>query len=66
MQEYETTERELNCLKDKNLEITMISDYLDISLSADFEKTIEKCEQLAILANWFKTEQNSYVCWTKR
>lgn len=41
MQEYETTERELNCLKDKTLEITMISDYLDISLSADFEKTIE-------------------------
>lgn len=37
MQEYETTERELNCLKDKP-EITMISDYLDISLSADFEK----------------------------
>ena len=35
----------------------MISDYLDISLSADFEKTIEKCEQLAILANWFKTNK---------
>ena len=34
----ETTERELTFLKDKNLEITMISDYLDISLSADFEK----------------------------
>ncbi|RAT01555.1 3-dehydroshikimate dehydratase [Bacillus cereus] len=57
MQEYETTERELNCLKDKTLEITMISDYLDISLLADFEKTIEKCEQLAILANWFKTNK---------
>ena len=42
MQERETTERELNFLKDKNLEITMISDYLDISLSADFENDREK------------------------
>ena len=57
MQEYETTERELNCLKDKTLEITMISDYLDISLSADFEKTIEKSEQLVVLANWFNTNK---------
>ncbi|HDW3057078.1 TPA: sugar phosphate isomerase/epimerase [Bacillus cereus] len=57
MQERETTERELNFLKDKNLEITMISDYLDISLSADFEKTIEKSEQLVILANWFNTNK---------
>ncbi|HDR4456815.1 sugar phosphate isomerase/epimerase family protein [Bacillus cereus] len=57
MQERETTERELNFLKDKNLEITMISDYLDISLSADFEKTIEKSEQLVVLANWFNTNK---------
>ncbi|MCU5606529.1 sugar phosphate isomerase/epimerase [Bacillus cereus] len=57
MQERETTERELNFLKDKNLEITMISDYLDISLSADFEKTIEKIEQLVVLANWFNTNK---------
>ncbi|AMR02399.1 MULTISPECIES: sugar phosphate isomerase/epimerase family protein [Bacillus] len=57
MQERETTERELNFLKDKNLEITMISDYLDISLSADFEKTIEKSGQLVVLANWFNTNK---------
>ncbi|WP_242308403.1 sugar phosphate isomerase/epimerase family protein [Bacillus cereus group sp. BfR-BA-01524] len=57
MQERETTERELNFLMDKNLEITMISDYLDISLSADFEKTIEKSEQLVVLANWFNTNK---------
>ncbi|EJR79204.1 3-dehydroshikimate dehydratase [Bacillus cereus VD156] len=57
MQERETTEQELNFLKDKNLEITMISDYLDISLSADFEKTIEKSEQLVVLANWFNTNK---------
>ncbi|PEB57183.1 3-dehydroshikimate dehydratase [Bacillus cereus] len=57
MQEREKTERELNFLKDKNLEITMISDYLDISLSADFEKTIEKSEQLVVLANWFNTNK---------
>ncbi|MED3577710.1 sugar phosphate isomerase/epimerase [Bacillus thuringiensis] len=57
IQERETTERELNFLKDKNLEITMISDYLDISLSADFEKTIEKSEQLVVLANWFNTNK---------
>ncbi|MCQ6335113.1 MULTISPECIES: sugar phosphate isomerase/epimerase family protein [Bacillus cereus group] len=57
MQERETTERELNFLMDKNLEITMVSDYLDISLSADFEKTIEKSEQLVVLANWFNTNK---------
>ncbi|KUF25908.1 3-dehydroshikimate dehydratase [Bacillus sp. G3(2015)] len=57
IQERETTERELTFLKDKNLEITMISDYLDISLSADFEKTIEKSEQLVVLANWFNTNK---------
>lgn len=57
VQERETTERELNFLKDKNLEITMISDYLDISLSADFEKTMGKCEQLVMLANWFNTNK---------
>lgn len=57
MQERETTERELNFLKDKNLEITMISDYLDISFSADFEKTIEKSGQLVVLANWFNTNK---------
>ncbi|MEW9180263.1 sugar phosphate isomerase/epimerase family protein [Bacillus mycoides] len=57
MQERETTEREIDYLKDKNLEVTMISDYLDISLSADFQKTMEKCEQLVILANWFNTNK---------
>ena len=35
----------------------MISDYLDISLSANFEKTIEKCKQLITLANWFHTNK---------
>ncbi len=35
----------------------MISDYLDISLSADFEKTMEKSEQLASLANWCNTNK---------
>ncbi|PGM86883.1 sugar phosphate isomerase/epimerase family protein [Bacillus cereus] len=57
MQERETTEREIDYLKDKNLEVTMISDYLDISLSADFQKTMEKCEQLVTLANWFNTNK---------
>ncbi|MFE6137227.1 sugar phosphate isomerase/epimerase family protein [Bacillus sp. NPDC057893] len=57
MQERETTERELDFLKDKNLEVTMISDYLDISLLADFQKTLEKCEQLVTLANWFNTNK---------
>ncbi|PGQ11670.1 3-dehydroshikimate dehydratase [Bacillus cereus] len=57
IQERETTEREIDCLKDKNLEVTMISDYLDISLSADFQKTMEKCEQLVTLANWFNTNK---------
>ncbi|MBK5448164.1 sugar phosphate isomerase/epimerase [Bacillus sp. TH22] len=57
MQERETTEREIDYLKDKNLEVTMISDYLDISLLADFQKTMEKCEQLVILANWFNTNK---------
>lgn len=57
MQERETTEREIDYLKDKNLEVTMISDYLDISLSADFQKMMEKCEQLVILANWFNTNK---------
>ena len=57
MQERETTEREIDYLKDKNLEITMISDYLDISLLADFQKTMEKCEQLAKLAKWFNTNK---------
>ncbi|MGU3372605.1 sugar phosphate isomerase/epimerase family protein [Bacillus mycoides] len=57
MQERETTEREIDYLKDKNLEVTMISDYLDISLLADFQKTMEKCEQLVTLANWFNTNK---------
>jgi 3-dehydroshikimate dehydratase len=57
MQERETTEREIDYLKDKNLEVTMISDYLDISLSVDFQKTMEKCEQLVTLANWFNTNK---------
>lgn len=57
MQERETTERELDFLKDKNLEVTMISDYLDISLLADFQKTLEKCEQLVTLSNWFNTNK---------
>lgn len=57
MQERETTEREIDYLKDKNLEITMISDYLDISLLADFQKTMGKCEQLVTLANWFNTNK---------
>ena len=57
MQERETTEREIDYLKDKNLEVTMISDYLDISLLAGFQKTMEKCEQLVTLANWFNTNK---------
>lgn len=57
MQERETTEREIDYLKDKNLEVTMISDYLDISLLADFQKTMEKCEQLVTRANWFNTNK---------
>ncbi|CAH2465325.1 sugar phosphate isomerase/epimerase [Bacillus mycoides] len=57
MQERETTEREIDYLKDKNLEVTMISDYLDISLLADFQKTMGKCEQLVTLANWFNTNK---------
>ncbi|MBW3493585.1 sugar phosphate isomerase/epimerase family protein [Bacillus mycoides] len=57
IQERETTEREIDYLKDKNLEVTMISDYLDISLLADFQKTMEKCEQLVTLANWFNTNK---------
>lgn len=57
MQERETTEREIDYLKDKNLEVTMISDYLDISLLANFQKTMEKCEQLVTLANWFNTNK---------
>ncbi|MGH0427882.1 sugar phosphate isomerase/epimerase family protein [Bacillus hominis] len=57
MQERETTEREIDYLKDKNLEVTMISDYLDISLLADFQKTMEKCEQLVKLAKWFNTNK---------
>lgn len=57
MQERETTEREIDYLKDKNLEVTMISDYLDISLLADFQKTMKKCEQLVTLANWFNTNK---------
>ncbi|EJQ52613.1 3-dehydroshikimate dehydratase [Bacillus cereus BAG6X1-2] len=57
MQERETTEREIDYLKDKNLEVTMISDYLDISLLADFQKTMEKCEQLIKLAKWFNTNK---------
>lgn len=57
MQERETTEREIDYLKHKNLEVTMISDYLDISLLADFQKTMGKCEQLVTLANWFNTNK---------
>ncbi|MBJ7983852.1 sugar phosphate isomerase/epimerase family protein [Bacillus cereus] len=57
MQERETTEREIDYLKDKNLAVTMISDYLDISLLADFQKTMGKCEQLVTLANWFNTNK---------
>ncbi|MDM5154531.1 sugar phosphate isomerase/epimerase family protein [Bacillus sp. DX1.1] len=56
-QEREVTEKQIDFLRDHNMKITMISDYLDISLSADFEKTIEKAEQIAALANWCDTNK---------
>ncbi|WP_410982240.1 sugar phosphate isomerase/epimerase family protein [Bacillus cereus] len=56
-QERKVTEEQLDFLENKNLKITMISDYLDISLSADFGRTMEKSERLASLANWCNTNK---------
>ncbi|CAM4172415.1 3-dehydroshikimate dehydratase [Bacillus manliponensis] len=56
-QDRQTTEEQLQVLRNYGMKITMISDYLDISLAADFEKTIEKANRLVKLAKWFGTDK---------
>lgn len=50
--ERESTEDQLEDLADQGLEISMISDYLDISTEAVFTQTVKKCAHLIEVALW--------------
>lgn len=47
------TELELAALRREHIHISMLSDYLNIDDESEFTKTIERCDRLIQLANWF-------------
>ncbi|MBO8164012.1 MAG: sugar phosphate isomerase/epimerase [Brevibacillus sp.] len=53
----ERTREQLQFIRKNGMSISMISDYLDISPSADRRQTLEKCTRLIQLAEWFQTRR---------
>jgi 3-dehydroshikimate dehydratase len=55
--EREAVREQLRFLACNNMEISMISDYLDISSETVFAQSLEKCKRLIQLCGWFGTNR---------